>query len=116
MNQVLGLLEAFEEYIQDSTYFDVVYSKKIGYFAITLQDKEIYTFEDGEAVLDFLYNTIIVDYLVEKESGNHIEYILTEEDEDAVTDLVRPYFVTMDLDLRQFSEEYLVEFIYNFGK
>ena len=59
-----AILKAFENYIDGQNYFDIVYSKKIGYVWIVADEPGAAgaeQFDTPEAMLDNLFNDIIND-------------------------------------------------------
>ena len=80
-----AILKAFENYIDDQNYFDIVYSKKIGYVWIVVDDPGAAGAElldTPEAMLDNLFNDIINDVIAPR-SATHLDeaHTLTESEE-----------------------------------
>ena len=78
------ILKAFENYIDEQNYFDIVYSKKIGYVWIVVDDpgaagaEQIETPED---MLDLLFNDVINDVVAPRETTSLTEsHGLTESE------------------------------------
>ena len=69
-----AILKAFENYIDGQNYFDIVYSKKIGYVWIVVDEPGAAGAEQldtPEAMLDLLFNDVI------KRLPQSLEIILT---------------------------------------
>ena len=70
-----AILKAFENYIDGQDYFDIVYSKKIGYAWIVVDPpggagaKQLDT---PEKMLDVLFNEVIYDVINSPENTTHI--------------------------------------------
>ncbi len=80
-----AILKAFENYIDDQNYFDIVYSKKIGYVWIVVDEPGAAGAEQldtPEAMLDNLFNDIINDVIAPR-SATHLDeaHTLTESEE-----------------------------------
>ena len=80
-----AILKAFECYIDGQNYFDIVYSKKIGYVWIVVDEPGAAGAElldTTEAMLDNLFNDIINDVVAPRESTSLTEaHALTESEE-----------------------------------
>ena len=80
-----AILKAFECYIDGQNYFDIVYSKKIGYVWIVVVEPGAAGAElldTPEAMLDNLFNDIINDVVAPRESTSLTEaHALTESEE-----------------------------------
>lgn len=80
-----SILKAFEKYIDSQSYFDIVYSKKIGYVWIVVDNPGAAGAEQldtPEAMLDNLFNDIINDVVAPRESTHlHETHALTESEE-----------------------------------
>lgn len=80
-----AILKAFESYIDGQNYFDIVYSKKIGYVWIVVDEPRAAGAElldTPEAMLDNLFNDIINDVVAPRESTSLTEaHALTESEE-----------------------------------
>ena len=69
------ILKAFEGYIDSQDYFDIVYSKKIGYVMILAQnpgEAGAEALDTPEKMLDILFNEIINDVIASPENTTHI--------------------------------------------
>ena len=80
-----AILKAFEDYIDGQNYFDIVYSKKIGYVWIVADEPGAAGAEQldtPEAMLDNLFNDIIND-VVAPRSTTHLDEdrTMTESEE-----------------------------------
>ena len=80
-----AILKAFENYIDEQNYFDIVYSKKIGYVWIVVDEPGsagAEPLDTPEAMLDNLFNDIINDVVAPRESTSLTEaHTLTESEE-----------------------------------
>ena len=80
-----AILKAFENYIGGQNYFDIVYSKKIGYIWIVVDEPGAAGAEQldtPEAMLDNLFNDIINDVVAPRESTSLTEaHALTRSEE-----------------------------------
>ena len=80
-----AILKAFENYIDGQDYFDIVYSKKIGYIWIVVDEPGAAGAEPldtPEAMLDNLFNDIINDVVAPRESTSLTEtHALTKSEE-----------------------------------
>jgi len=75
-----AILKAFGEYIDGQNYFDVVYSKKIGYVWILAEcpgDAGAVLLDTPEKMLDQLFNEVINDVVNADENKTHIPNALT---------------------------------------
>jgi len=83
-----AILKAFENYIEDQDYFDVVYSQKAGYLWIVADDPRSQAPEqiiEPEDLLALLFNDIINDVIAPRESTSLNEtHSLTEQEEAEV--------------------------------
>ncbi len=71
-----AILKAFENYIDGQDYFDIVYSKKIGYIWIVVDEPGAAGAEPldtPEAMLDNLFNDVINDVVAPRESTSLTE-------------------------------------------
>ena len=80
-----AILKAFENYIDGQNYFDIVYSKKIGYVWIVVDEPGAAGAEQldtPETMLDNLFNDIIND-VVAPRSTTHLNeaHTMTESEE-----------------------------------
>ena len=80
-----AILKAFKDYIDNQDYFDIVYSEKIGYVWIVVDDPGAAGAElldTPEAMLDNLFNDIINDVIAPR-STTHLDedHTLTESEE-----------------------------------
>ena len=81
-----AILKAFENYIDGQNYFDIVYSKKIGYVWIVVDEPGSAGAEQldtPEAMLDNLFNDIINDVVACPRKSTHLNeaHTLTESEE-----------------------------------
>ena len=81
-----AILKAFENYIDGQNYFDIVYSKKIGYTWIVVDPPGgagAEQLDTPEKMLDVLFNEVINDVINSPENKTHIPdvHTLTEWEE-----------------------------------
>ena len=81
-----AILKAFESYIDGQDYFDIVYSKKIGYAWIVVDPPGgagLKQLDTPEKMLDVLFNEVIYDVINSPENTTHIPdaHTLTEWEE-----------------------------------
>lgn len=80
-----AILKAFADYIDGQDYFDIVYSKKIGYVWIVVDEPGAAGAElldTPEAMLNNLFNDVINDVVAPRESTSLTEgHALTENEE-----------------------------------
>lgn len=118
-----AILKAFEAYIDGQSYFDIVYSKKIGYVWILADypgDAGAEVLDTPAKMLDRLFNEVINDVVNADENQTHIPNAFTmsvwEESEvrRRITALLKP--LTQDDDsYLQFMERYLKAYQENNG-
>ncbi len=116
-----AILKAFENYIESQNYFDIVYSKKIGYVWIVVDDPGAAGAEQldtPEAMLDNLFNDIINDVVAPRESTRLNEpHGLTEREEAEcrrritailaqIEDSADEYLEYLDEYIRDYQERY----------
>lgn len=118
-----AILKAFGEYIDRQSYFDIVYSKKIGYVWILADypgDAGAVVLDTPEKMLDRLFNEIINDVVNDAENKTHIPDALTlsewEESEirRRIAALLKPLTEDKDRYL-QFMDRYLKAYQENNG-
>lgn len=118
-----AILRAFEEYIDQQSYFDIVYSKKIGYVWILADcpgDAGAVVLDTPAKMLDRLFNEIINDVVNAEENKTHIPNALTlsewEENEvrRRISVLLEPLAEDRDNYL-QFMDRYLKAYQENNG-
>jgi len=88
-NQLDNILKAFEEYIDGQDYFDIVYSKKVGYVWIVIDPPGgagAEQLDTPEAMLDVLFNDIVNDVVSPRESNSraHETHALMQSEEAEV--------------------------------
>lgn len=115
-----NILSAFHDYIQSHTYFDILYSDKIGYVRMKVEDPD-----DGEGLivirsavkmLDVLFNEIVNDVRFTDQSKRHFSERLTEEEAGEarrrITDILKTMGSESESYLR-FLDIYLSSYPYN---
>ncbi len=115
------ILKAFENYIDGQNYFDIVYSKKIGYVWIVVDEPGAAGAEPldtPEAMLDNLFNDIINDVVALRESTSLTEaHTMTESEEtecrrriaailETIEDGADEYLDYLDSYLKDYQERY----------
>ena len=116
-----AILKAFENYIDEQNYFDIVYSKKIGYIWIVVDQPGAAGAEQldtPEAMLNLLFNDVINDVVAPRESTSLTEaHALTESEETGcrrritailrtIEDGVDEYLDYLDGYLKDYQERY----------
>lgn len=118
-----AILKAFEEYIDQQDYFDIIYSKKIGYVWIVVDhpgDAGAEALDTPKKMLDRLFNEIINDVVNDAENKTHIPNALTlsewEENEARRRIAAMLSMLTEDKDsYLQFMDNYLRAYQENNG-
>lgn len=66
-----AIFKAFHDYISNHAFFDIIYSDKIGYFRVQVNDPEesLMVIRSVDKLLDMLFNDIIADILFDRENG-----------------------------------------------
>ena len=113
-----AILKAFENYIDGQNYFDIVYSKKIGYVMILTQDPGkagAEALDTPEKMLDVLFNEIINDVIASPENTTHIpdSNTLTEYEKNESRRRIAAILETVEDgrdDYLQFLDSYLQEY------
>ena len=109
-----AILKAFENYIDGQNYFDIVYSKKIGYVWIVVDEPGAAGAEQldtPEALLDNLFNDIINDVVAPRESTHLNEtHALTENEEAECRRRITAILEKIEGDKAEYLE-YLDEYI-----
>ena len=109
-----AILIAFENYIDGQNYFDIVYSKKIGYVWIVVDEPGAAGAEQldtPEALLDNLFNDIINDVAAPRESTHLNEtHALTENEEAECRRRITAILEKIEGDKAKYLE-YLDEYI-----
>lgn len=70
-----NILKAFEKYIDSQDYFDILYSKKVGYLWIVVDPPGgagAEQLDTPERMLDVLFNEVINDVINSPENRSHI--------------------------------------------
>ena len=114
-----AILKAFENYIDGQNYFDIVYSKKIGYVWIVVDEPGSAGAEQldtPEAMLDNLFNDIIND-VVAPRSTTHLDedHTLTESEEAECRRKITAILEQIEGGRAEYLE-YLDEFIQDYQK
>ena len=115
-----SILSAFHDYIQTHTYFDILYSDKIGYVRMKVEDPD-----DGEGLivirsamkmLNVLFNEIINDVRFADQSKRHFSERLTEEEAGEARRRIAAILKTMGPESEgylRFLDAYLAGYPYN---
>ena len=114
-----AILKAFENYIDGQNYFDIVYSKKIGYVWIVVDEPGAAGAEQldtPEAMLDDLFNDIIND-VVAPRSTTHLNETrtMTESEEAECRRSIAAILETIEGGGAEYLE-YLDEYIQDYQK
>lgn len=112
-----AILNAFADYIDEQDYFDIVYSKKIGYVWIVADDPRSQAPEqiiEPEDLLALLFNDIINDVIAPRESTSLNEtHSLTEQEEAEVRHRASAILETIEGGADEFLD-YLDEYIQDY--
>lgn len=112
-----NILKAFENYIDSQNYFDIVYSKKIGYVWIVVDTPSAAGAEQldaPETMLDLLFNDIINDVIAPRESTHLNEaHTLTESEESECRRRIAAILETIEGGGAEYLE-YLNEYIQDY--
>jgi len=115
------ILKAFENYIDGQDYFDIVYSKKIGYVWIVVDEPGAAGAEPldtPEVMLDHFFNDVINDVIAPRETTSLTEgHSLTESEErechrkiaailETIKDGADEYLDYLDSYLKDYQERY----------
>lgn len=80
-----NILKAFDNYIANHTFFDIVYSDKIGYFRIQVvnpDEEGLVVIHSVDKLLDVLFNEIINDILYSEGGEERDTAEMSEEERD----------------------------------
>ena len=113
-----AILKAFENYIDGQDYFDIVYSKKVGYLYV-VEEAGPERLDKPEKMLDVLFNEIINDVINSPENKSHVPDARTltvwEEAEsrrqltailEQIEDGGAAYLMFLDRYLKDYQEHY----------
>ena len=111
------IFKAFEGYIQEQNYFDIVYSNKIGYLRILVNSPEegAIVLKNPEQMMEYLCGDIISDviYSPDNPRPSHNDLILTDYEEMESRRRLTLIFDTMEGDkdyYLDFMEHYIKEY------
>lgn len=112
-----AILRAFADYIDGQDYFDIVYSKKIGYVWIVVDhpgDAGAEPLDTPEVMLDHFFNDIINDVIAPRESISLTEaHSLTESEEAEVRSRATAILKTIEGGADEYLD-YLDEYIQDY--
>ena len=112
-----AILKAFEGYIDGQNYFDIVYSKKIGYVWIMADEPGAAgaeVLDTPEVMLDHFFNDIISDVIAPRESTSLTEeHSLTESEEAEVRRRITAILETIEGGADEYLD-YLDEYIQDY--
>ena len=115
-----SILSAFHDYIQTHTYFDILYSDKIGYVRMKVEDPDdgegLIVIRSATKMLDVLFNEIINDIRFSDQSKQHFSERLTEDEAKEVRRRITDILKTMGgegEDYLRFLDIYLANYPYN---
>ena len=115
--QLDAILKAFEGYIDGQNYFDIVYSKKIGYVWIVADEPGAAgaeVLDTPEVMLDHFFNDIINDVIAPRESTSLTEgHSLTESEEAEVRSRITAILETIEGGADEYLD-YLDEYIQDY--
>ena len=114
------IFKAFQHYIQEQNYFDIVYSEKIGYVWLLVDqpsDAVADVLDSPEAMLDSLFNDIITDVVISPSNPYHIpnSLILSEYEETESRRRITAILETMGDD-KDFCLDYLEKYLKEYQK
>ena len=114
------IFKAFQHYIQEQNYFDIVYSEKIGYVWLLVDqpsDAVADVLDSPEAMLDSLFNDIINDVVFSPSNPYHIpnSLILSEYEETESRRRITAILETMGDD-KDFCLDYLEKYLKEYQK
>ena len=114
------IFKAFQHYIQEQNYFDIVYSEKIGYVWLLVDqpsDAVADVLDSPEAMLDSLFNDIIIDVVFSPSNPYHIpnSLILSEYEETESRRRITAILETMGDD-KDFCLDYLEKYLKEYQK
>lgn len=114
------IFKAFQHYIQEQNYFDIVYSEKIGYVWLLVDqpsDAVADVLDSPEAMLDSLFNDIITDVVFSPSNPYHIpnSLILSEYEETESRRRITAILETMGDD-KDFCLDYLEKYLKEYQK
>ena len=114
------IFKAFQHYIQEQNYFDIVYSEKIGYVWLLVDqpsDAVADVLDSPEAMLDSLFNDIINDVVFSPGNPYHIpnSLILSEYEETESRRRITAILETMGDD-KDFCLDYLEKYLKEYQK
>lgn len=91
-----NILEAFHDYISNHTFFDIVYSDKVGYFRIQVHDPDgegLMVIHSVDKLLDVLFNEVINDIRFDGKNEEHyfseLSEAETEEARRRITEILK---------------------------
>ena len=79
-----SILAAFGDYIRAHSYFDIVYSEKIGYIQIRLEEEELVVIRSADELLELLFSEVVNDVLFGGDAGECESSELSEKDAEEV--------------------------------
>lgn len=114
-----AIFEAFQNYIREQKYFDILYSEKIGYIRIIVEEVDEYDVKPlgtPRTMLCALFGNIIDDVVFSPDNPNksHMGFVLTEYEEtesrrrimeilETMEDPSKPYYLKL---LDEYFKEY----------
>lgn len=112
------ILSAFHAYIHAHPCFDIVYSEKIGYVRVNVEDPNdggVRVIRSADQLLDVLFNEIINDIRFDESGGQHLFPALSADEADKARCRIAEILQTMRPeaaadDCLHFLDEYLVNY------
>lgn len=96
-----NILGAFHDYISNHTFFDIVYSDKIGYFRVQINDPDgegLVVIHSVDKLLDVLFNEIINDIRFDKTREEHYFSKLSEDEMEEARRRITEILKNLDVD------------------
>jgi hypothetical protein len=108
------IMQSFKGYIKDSQDIDIVYSEKLGYLVIHMEDLSANEIESPEDVLYYIFSEMALDLRL-KNPESSISYVLSDSEKSELRKLVGLY-VSGLTEIKEFVESYLEDFMNSYGK
>jgi len=81
-HRIESIRKGFGNYIKKHSYFDILYSEKVGYVFLIVDpeaDAQYIPIKSAREFIFFLYEQITNDVLLEKDAAFYGDFVLTEE-------------------------------------
>lgn len=90
-----ALLEVFQDYIDEHSFFDIVYSKKFGYYRLDT-DGEFDQFSSADELMNSIINEFSHDVQALKLGGEHMDSSMRPAEEAELRKRISPYIEKLD--------------------